>query len=247
MQDFSIHGHAFAGAYAEPVADLELIDRHIGFVPVGVEAVGNLGSEIEESTDGLVGAGVGALFDDLAEEDNGGDEGRAFEVEGDAVMGVHQARREVVTEEHGGDRIKVGRAGAGHGEREHVGVALDDGLPPPADKERAATKKDGGGEDELQPTRYEGEGQETAEAGNHGAHGEDEDRDGQGDGGPESRSKHALMGQPHVDGGIGFFAPGSGSVVVVWHDGRRRKGVMRPLPRTRRRLRARLSEVAAGG
>jgi hypothetical protein len=66
---------------------------------------------------------VGALLEDLAEEDDGGDEGHGFEIQRGAVGGA-EGGREVIAEDGGGDAEGVGGAGAGHDHGEHVRVAL---------------------------------------------------------------------------------------------------------------------------
>jgi hypothetical protein len=172
-------------------------------VSVGVDAVGGGGGEVHQGADGGVGAGVGALFEDLSEEDDGRDEGGGLEVERHAVgVGVERGG-EFRAEDDGGDAVEVSGTGAGHGEREHVRIALAEGFGPAADEEPAGPEKDGGGQGELEPggeARVEDVRERRDE---HGAHREDEDGQREGEGDVEARTEDAFMGQAHVNGGVG--------------------------------------------
>src|SRR5690606_24566211 len=120
--------------------------------PVVADAMGDRRGEIHQAANGGIGAGVGALFDDLSEQDHGGDKGGGLEVERGSVSRP-ECSGELFAPKEGGGAVNVGGTGAGHREGEHVGIEFADRLPPAAEEEPAAPEKDRGGESELYPAR----------------------------------------------------------------------------------------------
>lgn len=192
----------FAGTDAELVAGCDGGERDVFFAAVLDESMRDGRGEVHERADRGISAGVGALFEDLAEENDGGDERGGLEVERDAVRG-EKGRGKFFAEENGEHAEEVGRAGAGDREREHVGVAVAEGDPPAADEVGAAPKENGRGEEELRPR---GEAQRERVKGvrsDHRTHRENQDGERERGGDVEARAQDVLVGQAHVNRGVG--------------------------------------------
>jgi hypothetical protein len=187
---------------AEPVARLHGFQRHVLLVAVGTEAVSGLGREVHQGADGGIGARVGALLDDLAEQDDSGDESGGLEIQRHAVVGLVFGWEER-PEEDGRSAVEICRARAGDGEREHVGVALADGFPPAPDEGCAGPEEHRGGQDELQPAAHARRDVVHQVGGDHFAHGQDQHGQGQRRSDIELGPEVAFVRQAHIDRLVG--------------------------------------------
>src|SRR5437660_516718 len=77
----SAHGHALTRAHPEPVADLDLVQRHVGLRAVLAEDSGRLRCEPEESPDRATGPASSTELEHLPEQDEGRDDRRGLEVD----------------------------------------------------------------------------------------------------------------------------------------------------------------------
>ena len=89
--DEPVDGDLLAGADPEQVADLDLVEGDVLFGAVVADAARGLGGEVEQGLDGAGGRLAGAELEDLAEQDEGGDDGGGLEVHVDGA--VHHGTR----------------------------------------------------------------------------------------------------------------------------------------------------------
>ena len=117
----AINRNVFTRSHAQLIANLNFVERHIDFAPLRVEPVGDFRCQFHECADGGIGATVGALFDDLPQQDNGRDEGGRLKVEWRA-MAAAQGGRKVVAIQYGKHAVEIGGTRARDGQGEHIGV-----------------------------------------------------------------------------------------------------------------------------
>ena len=91
FDDNAIDRHLFAGPHAQPVADMDLIERHFFLAAVGANAPRGLRREIEQRADGAAGRLARAQFQHLAEQDQHGDDGGRFEIDRDGAVRPRKA------------------------------------------------------------------------------------------------------------------------------------------------------------
>src|SRR5207302_2207080 len=76
-----VHRHALTRAHPEPVADLDLVQRHVGLGAVLAEDSGRLRCEPEEPPDRATGPAPSAELEHLPEQYEGRDDRRGLEVD----------------------------------------------------------------------------------------------------------------------------------------------------------------------
>jgi hypothetical protein len=81
-----------ARAYDEPLPDGELLDRDAGLAPAVVENGDILGAELEQRLQRGAGAALGARLEEAAQQNEGGHDGRDFEVRREAARSSVVAR-----------------------------------------------------------------------------------------------------------------------------------------------------------
>ena len=174
----------------------------IRFATGSVEPVGEIGRKVHQRPDRGIRAGVGALFEYLAEQYDSSDEGDRLEIKRCAMRRAERGGK-VFAEERRANAEQVRSAGARHGHGEHVRVAIADRNPPAAVERGAGPEKHRGREEELDPGEHPRI--ETMKKGrrDHCAHREPEDGDAERERDPETRPQVAFVRQAHVDGFAG--------------------------------------------
>ena len=80
LLDDAVDRDLLAGADPQPVTDLDLVEGDLLLGAVGCEPVRGLRGQVEQRLDGTRGLFPGAQLQDLAEQDQGGDDGGGLEV-----------------------------------------------------------------------------------------------------------------------------------------------------------------------
>jgi len=137
-------------------ADHDAVDGHVVLGAAVTEAARGLRGEGEQGADRGAGAAPGAELEDLAEEDEGGDDGGRLEVERDVRVAAPERLRNGAGEEDGEEAVEVSGAGAGGDQREHVEPSCPDRGPAALEEGKAAPEDDGRGERELYPWQRAG-------------------------------------------------------------------------------------------
>ena len=92
----AVDRHLVAGTHAQPVADLDGVERDLLVAAVILHAARRLRREIEQGADGAGGRLARAQFQHLAEQHQHGDDGGRLEIDGDRAVGVAEGGREEV-------------------------------------------------------------------------------------------------------------------------------------------------------
>ena len=112
-----------------------------------------LRGEVEQRLDGARRRLPGAQFEDLAEQDENGDDGGRLEVDRDRAAVAAEGRRENSRQHRGHQAVDVGDAGT-HGDKgEHVQIAGDERLPAAHEERPSGPQDNGRREGELDPVR----------------------------------------------------------------------------------------------
>ncbi len=183
----AIDRNFFTGADAETVADVDALERNVALDAVFYET-SRFGSEVEERSKGAAGSGAGAKLENLAEQNERGDDGGGLEVERESSHTGSEGCRDGVRKKCGDEAEQVGCAGAERDQGEHIQVAVKDGGPGTLEEWPAAPKHNGRGEGELK-RRGDSPGEKH----------EEQKWNGEDDTDPEA-PRHVLQF------GIGFFA-----------------------------------------
>ena len=144
-----IHRNLLSGAHPQKITGNNVGERHVLLAALA-DPMGALRRKAHEIADGGIGAGMSALLQNLADQNDGGDHGGGFEIERH-TMGSAQRGGKAIAEQDGHRTVTIGCASAGDRQREHVGIAVPQRDPPPTDKGRAAPEEHRGGQRKLQP------------------------------------------------------------------------------------------------
>jgi hypothetical protein len=135
--DPAVGRHLVAGAYAQQIAELNIVDRHFAFAAVGLDAQRGFRLQFDQLADRLAGLALGPLLHVATEQDEGADAGSRFEI--DVVMHF----------EHTRNAVGPGGAGADGDQRVHVRLALPGQRPGLAEDAVAAAEQDRARQREL--------------------------------------------------------------------------------------------------
>jgi hypothetical protein len=131
----AIDGHLLAGPYAEPVADLHLVERNVCLPALVVKPLRRLGSQAKQRANRTAGLASSAQLQNLSEKNQSDDDCCWLEVHIDLPPNSAKRRWKYLRENGCEDAVKVGRSSSKRYKRKHVEAAMHDGLPAP-DKER---------------------------------------------------------------------------------------------------------------
>ena len=189
-----------SGTYAETVAGRDAIERDLAFLPVGVDPTRDGGREGQEAADRVSRSRPRAKLQHLAQDDQGHDDRGGLEVEGRSAVDAERLG-EQVREQQRGRACKPCRAGAGRHQGEHVELAGDQRRPAAGEERRSAPQHHRGGERRLDPSEpHRPEPAPRVERGDHLAHGDREDRQGQGAGDHEPAAHVRELRAPRIVG-----------------------------------------------
>ena len=153
FDQLAIDRDLLARAHPEPIADGDGVERHFLVAAVGLQAPRRLGREIEQGADRARGLLARAQLEHLAEQDENGDDGGGFEIDGDRAVRAAKGRREQAGQQDRDDAVEPRHAGAHRDQREHVQVAGEERLPAAHEERPARPQHHRRGEHELQPVR----------------------------------------------------------------------------------------------
>ena len=139
-QNDAVRRHGIAGADAEAIAAVDVVDRDLLIGAVSANAERGLGRQVQQCADGAAGLLASTQFEDLAEQHQDDDDAGGLEID-----------RWVAGKECGDHAVEECRARTERDQREHVEAAVDEGLPPTLEQRRSRPQHDRDGEDKLQP------------------------------------------------------------------------------------------------
>ncbi len=154
--DFAIHRHPFAHQHPQPITAQHLVDGD-ALPALATPDGGSFRPKRHQFANGGLGAASGPRFQQLAEGDQGNDDGARLEIE--LAAGSHPQRQQQI------EAVEVGGAGAGRHQHIHVGCTVLDGEPGAAIETGPDPELHRGGEQQLQPGR-----QMPGEQPGHGQH-----------------------------------------------------------------------------
>ena len=186
FQHRAIHRHALAGTHPHLVTGVQPADRYRFFLSVP-QVAGGIGLQTNELVQGAGGALLGPLFQILAQQDDGNDDGGSLEIE---MAAVFRKPRRYQQNQHG---VEPGSPGAGHYQRIHVRRGVQPGLPAGAEKAQTRPEQHRRGQYRLYPGPEGGKGRPCLQPAGKGreevtAHGQYQYRQGQ------------CKGPPHIPG-----------------------------------------------
>ena len=126
-----------AGPHAQPIADVHVLERHVGLRARRVDPARRLRRQAEQALDRRARPAAGAQLEHLAEQHERDDDRRRLEVDGDLIAVHAERRREQPGRQRRDHAVAVRGADAERDQREHVQVAVHDRRPA-ADEERPA-------------------------------------------------------------------------------------------------------------
>ena len=165
LLDDAVDGDRVAGTDAQPIAHLDLVERHVFFPTIRANAPRPLGRQLQERADRGAGAAARAQLQHLSEQHQRHDHRGGLEVDGHAAVVSAERRRKQPGREHGDQAVGVRDRDAEADQREHVRAAVRDRVAE-ADEERpAAPQHDRRGERQLEPRLDTGRGTRWRSAG----------------------------------------------------------------------------------
>ena len=183
--DAPVDGDLVARLDAEHVPEGDLVDGDLDLLAVD-EFGGVVGGELEQFFDGGAGAGVRAGLEHLAEQHERKNDGGGLEVDVDLAGDGLELRREEVGKQQPEDAKEPGHPGADTDEGKHVEPPRDDAAPGALEEHPRGVEDDRERERELDPVPRALLGPSVERvARNHFAHGDEEDRNGEGGRDPE--------------------------------------------------------------
>ena len=126
--DDAVDRNLVAGLDAQYVSDLHLIQVHLFFRAVRIDAQRRVGGERQQGFDGGIGAGAGAQFEHLTEEHQGGDGRGRLEVQRRHAIHL-EGRGQKLRPEQSNDAEEPRRAGAQTNQAEHVELPAPETMP----------------------------------------------------------------------------------------------------------------------
>jgi hypothetical protein len=142
LEHHAIDRHFLAGAQAQPVADLDAVERNVLLAPVGANDARLFGREFQQRADRAIGLRPRAQFQHLAEQHQRDDDGARLEIDGGEMA------------ENGDDHaVAIGDAGAERDQGEHVEAAIYQRLPAAHEERRAGPDHHRARQEELQPDK----------------------------------------------------------------------------------------------
>jgi hypothetical protein len=124
LKHHAIHWDSLTRAHTQAVADLHGVERHVFLGSVVANAPGRLGRHAQELPDGRARLAPGAALQHLAKQDEGDDDARGLEVDGNLARLITEARGEEARQQRPDDAIPVGDEHAEPDQREHVETAI---------------------------------------------------------------------------------------------------------------------------
>jgi hypothetical protein len=153
LKDDTVHWHLFSRPDAQLVADLEAIDRNLMVGAVLIDNTGGFRRQLEQRLDRSGRRLAGAELQNLAKQDEHGDNGGGLEVDRNRAVMPAKSRRENIGRDGADQAVGIGHAGAHRDQGEHVEIARRQRLPAAHEKRPAGPEHDRGGEYELNPVR----------------------------------------------------------------------------------------------
>ena len=134
VEYLAVGGYLVAGAHAQDVAELHVIDGDFTFAAVGIHAQRSVRLQLDQFADGFAGLALGPFFHVATEQDEGADAGSRFEID------------VVVHFQHAGNAVGPGGAGTNGNQRVHVRFALPGQRPGFLEDAVAAAEQNDAGE-----------------------------------------------------------------------------------------------------
>ena len=119
FHDAAVNGYPFAGLHAEQRVGLNPAERDVHLLTV-LHSVGDCRGKAEEGPDGVSRAAPGPEFQDLAQQDQNGDDRGGFEIDGRFVSGILERPEPQFGDEDGGGAVEKGCCDSQRDQREHV-------------------------------------------------------------------------------------------------------------------------------
>ena len=155
FEDNAIDRNFFSGADAQFIPRLHLFERNVFFQNLASgtlrEQARGFWTQVEQCADGGAGTAASAQFHDLAEQDEGRDRGRGFEVNVGVSAHASQGVWKNLRCERSDDAVDIGNSRAQSDQGEHVRAAVDERRPEALKERKAAPEDDRSGENKFEP------------------------------------------------------------------------------------------------
>ena len=174
----AVDRHFFAGANAQAIARYDHFYRHVFLVARLRHPPRGLWRQAEQGLDRRTGLTASPQFQDLAQQDQGHDDRRRFEIHGDVTGIIAKRGRKQIRQQDGNNAIHVGDADAQADQREHIEMTGHDRSPSTYKKRPRPPQHHRAGQKQFDP-RTNRDGQDCAHgfSGEQVAHGDEKDRD----------------------------------------------------------------------
>ena len=185
IQKFAIDRDLLSGSDPQAVADGDLVKRDIFIDTIRADPACGLGREVQQGADRARGLFAGAQFQNLADEDQHGDDRRRLEIDRRASVGLEEGGRKQGWRDDGHDAVEPRHADPHGDQGEHIQPAGAQRCPAALEEGPAAPENDGGRQRELDPVRHLAR-DEHVKIGQVPAHLQGENRQGQDQADPEA-------------------------------------------------------------
>jgi hypothetical protein len=153
LEDDAVYRHFFSRPDPQFVADLEAVDLDLMVGAVVVDKTGGFRRQLEQRPDRSGRRLARAQFQNLAKQDEHGDNSGGLEVDRDRAVMPAKSRGENIGRDGAGQAVDIGHAGAHRDQGEHVEIARRQRLPTAHEERPAGPQHDRGGEHQLYPVR----------------------------------------------------------------------------------------------
>ena len=185
FEDDPVHRYLFSRPDAQFVADLQAIDRNLMVGAILVDNTGGFRRQLEQRLDRSGRRLAGAEFEDLAKQDEDGDNSGGLEVDRNRAVIPAKSRRKNIGQEGTDQAVDIGHARAHRDQGEHIEIAAHQRLPAAHEKRPPRPQHDRGSKHQLNPVR-QGLVNPAVTAGKMTAHLQDDRRKGKHKADPEA-------------------------------------------------------------
>ena len=166
--DHAVNRDPLAGAHAQLVAVLDLIEWDVSFAAVRGEQMSLLRGQIQQRANRAGGLPASAEFQHLSKQNQRRDHGGSFEIDGCAAVHPAKRHRKNLWERRGHNAVEIRGARPQADQRKHVWAAVNKRCPKTLKKRPTTPQHDRRGEDEFDPVAERGREMQTENFAEHG-------------------------------------------------------------------------------
>ena len=235
LDHHSVYRDAFPGPNPQSGVDGDTVQGDLLLRSILPQSACGVGGQPQERADGAAGLLASPELQHLSQQDQSGDDGGCFEIDGNGSVRISKGVRKQGRGQGGRQAVEVGSRRAQSDQGKHVGAAAEEGQPPSLQQRPSPPEHHRRGQQALNPGRTVGQPLRLQGAApNHLRHGQQEDGESQHQADLEPAPHGGQLGivgllQGNHSGFQGHAADGTGSGSIPRDLGVHGAGVARRL------------------